>query len=133
MHSILVAVLSSDYVQCLNYLMKYPDTVDVTFVIRYALYVKDTRVCLYFVHLDLWHLNICELMKLMKLLYVIQKYAAPLLCTNNVTSPKFASSSFNANRTLSNHSHEAKTKCSTNVKKKLESVSLLVCKRLNPY
>lgn len=44
-------MLSSDYVQCLNYLMKYPDTVDITFVIRYALYVKDTKVRLYFVHL----------------------------------------------------------------------------------
>lgn len=39
-----IIVLNSDYAQCLNYLMKYPSTVDVLDVVNYAVYLKEPTV-----------------------------------------------------------------------------------------
>jgi len=37
-------VLSGDYTTCMTYLMRYPGTVDITYIIDYALYLRDEQV-----------------------------------------------------------------------------------------
>lgn len=38
------SVLSGDYTTCMTYLMRYPGAVDITYIIDYALYLRDAQV-----------------------------------------------------------------------------------------
>jgi len=38
------SVLSGDYTTCMTYLMRYPGAVDITYIIDYALYLRDEQV-----------------------------------------------------------------------------------------
>ncbi|KAL1140364.1 hypothetical protein AAG570_000296, partial [Ranatra chinensis] len=42
-------LLSSDYTSCLNLLMRYPASVDISYIIEYALYLKNPNVSLNFI------------------------------------------------------------------------------------
>lgn len=44
---LLFVVLSSGYTECMNLLMRYPPTSDISYIIKKALHLKDPSVCIY--------------------------------------------------------------------------------------